>query len=344
MTATNESHSEDLPDILVPAAYLIGGPSRFTNIYAPVPETILLDREVVPGQIATVSVRHGQTNALQENRGEGRRARLRTLLEHATRGSQAVEMGERTVYDARWVFNGNLAHLFGHHLGNLGFAKSMLGIDGANCLVILEKNTPRIAHDFFHLVGYETHETNGAVQGNVLSIDFDHTASYHLIPYIRQLEPPGIDSGGPDRICISRRTSRRITNEAEILAMCVREGYETVYFEEIPLKAQWSLLKHASSVVSIHGAALGYLNTRGVAGTSAPFELLEIFSPGLVADCYRKMTAVVGGHWIGCRGKVTADFYRCVEESRNYKDMDAVDFHLDPGALAMAFEKLALRA
>jgi len=345
MKPADETRSAHLPDIAVPAAYLIGGPSKFTNIYAPVPETILLNQEVVPGQLASASVKHGQTKSLQDYRGAGRRARLRTWLELATNGGGRVtQMGERIVYDARWVYNGNVAHLFGHHLGNLGFAKEMLGVGPEDCLVVLEKDTPRIAHDFFDLVGYETHETNGVVQANVLAVDFDHTATYHLIPYIRHLEPPDVASNGPRRLFISRRTSRRITNEQEILAMCVRENYEPIYFEDIPIKTQWSLLKHASSVVSIHGAALGFLNTRGGAGMSPHFDLLEIFSPGLVADCYRKMTAVVGGHWIGCRGKVTSVFHACVEESSNYKATDALDFHLDPGALALAFEKLTLRA
>ena len=126
--------------------------------------------------------------------------------------------------------------------------------------------------------------------------------------------------------------------------MCRREGYEPVIFEDILMTQEWSLVKHASSIMSIHGATPGYLNDRGFAGTSPHVEMLGTSSSDLVAGCYRKMSALVGGHWIGCRGAVTSALHHGVEESGKCKAMDSADFDLDAGTLALAFEKLRLRA
>jgi len=57
-----------------------------------------------------------------------------------------------------------------------------------------------------------------------------------------------------------------------------------------------------------------------------------------VADIFRKTTAVVGGKWMCCRGKITSAFVAAVEESENLKAMDAADFELHPDTFRRALE------
>jgi hypothetical protein len=333
-----DTWTQTLPEIRVPAARMFGSASRFSNIYAPTVENILLDAECLPSQPATITVKKRLTRSFLEQRAAGRKAALRHLKEKISDGP-VLKLGERVVYDARWIFNGNLAHLIGNHVGNLAYVKETAGIGNDRLAVILEKNSSPLSHKLFKLIGYETIETNRPVEANVVEVDFDHDVSYHLVPYISKVEPPGLKPGTFDKVFISRKTSRRITNESEIIAITRAHGYETFYFEDIPMHEQWPLIRDAKNIVSVHGAALGYLNTKfGYPGSR--YKLLEIFSPGLVCDCYRKSTAVLGGHWVGCRGKVTADFMKCVEESVDYKAMDAADFHLDPKALEKAFVEI----
>jgi capsular polysaccharide biosynthesis protein len=60
------------------------------------------------------------------------------------------------------------------------------------------------------------------------------------------------------RVYISRRDSakRNIANEAEILPVLVRHGFECIIAEELPFAEQVRLLGSASHVVSNHGAGL----------------------------------------------------------------------------------------
>ena len=334
---------EQLPEIRVPAATLIGNPSRFTNIYVNQTETILLDEETIVPQEATIRIRHGTSKSLRdytidptEARQAGVRAYLRFAMERTVDGP-VLKIGNRLIYDARQVYNGNLAHLVGHHLARLGYVKVKLGIGSEDCIVVLEKKSPKISHALFDMIGYETCETNRPVEGNLLEVDVKRYEPYQLACYVPQVEPAGLKPGGEEKIFISRRSSRRLINEKEICQMVEERGYKTFYFEAIPLESQWSLVRDARSIVSIHGAALGYLCCKGRGGKASDYGLLEIFSPGLVGDIFRKTTAAVGGRWIGCRGRITSDFVKQVDKSENFRTAEAKDFFLHPEALERAF-------
>jgi hypothetical protein len=340
--------TERLPAIPVPASCMIGNPSRFTNIYIPQAETILLEEGAIESQDITLRVRHGLTKTLHDYTSDTNEARqggigafLRVTAERAFDGP-VLKMGRRLVYDARWAYNGNLAHLVGHHLGRLGYAKAKLGIGRQDCIVILEKNSPKISHALFSMLGYETYETNRAVEAMILEVDVKRYEPYLLAPYVAYVEPEGMPPGGETHIFISRRSSRRLINEREIVEIAEARGFRTYYFEAIPLEKQWSLVRDAHSIVSIHGAALGYLCTKGMPAGAAPScSLLEIFSPGLVADIFRKTIAAVGGRWVGCRGRLTSDFVKYVDERKNFRTQEAKDFYLHPEALDRAFTALA---
>lgn len=338
LTPDPDRWSQVLPEIVVPPATMIASSTRFTNIYTPAPETILLDEERLPPQPSTVVLRRGQTRSLLEQRAAGRKAALRHVVERLRQGP-VLDLGERIVYDARWIYSDNLAHLMGSHLGNLSLIKHVAGIGSKDCVVVLEKNSSRMTHNLFHLIGYETVETNRPVAGNVVEVEFNHDVAYHLIPNVPLLAPPDLKPGKAEKIFISRRSSRRIRNEAEVIAIVRERGYETCYFEDIPMAEQWALVRDARSIVAVHGAALGYLNTKpGTPGRD--YTLLEIFSPGLVVDCHRKATAVIGGQWVGCRGRITSDFTKAVDESQDFKSLASIDFHVDPKALERAFVEL----
>lgn len=337
--------TEKLPELRVPQAVMIGNPSRFTNIYIRQPEHILLAEEILPEQSVEIRVFEGSTKSLHDYASDPKQARegslgaqLRTRLE-MFRDGPVKQLGQRLVYDARFVYNGNLAHLVGHHLARLGYAKDKLGVGVDDVLVILEKNSPGISHRIFEMVGYETCETNRVVSANVLEVDIDRYESYRITPYVAQVEPTGIPTSAREKVFISRKSSRCLTNEAEIIEVLEGHGYSTHYFESIPLKEQWSIVRDAGSIVSIHGAALGYLCGKGSAGSD--YTLLEIMSPGLVADIFRKTTAALGGRYICCRGQLSSEFVKTVDESENYRTMEAADFYLHPDALERALAEMS---
>ena len=331
--------TEKLPEVHVPAGAMFCHPSRLTNIYARSVETVMLDPETLPAQEAAVHIVHATTRSVPQYRNVGRRGKARTFIERLSRGKQ-LDFSERLVYDARWIDNANIAHLFQYHLASLGFATKRLGIRNDQCLVLLEKKSPKFSHELFRMVGYETFETNLPVHANLLRFDINANVPYHLLPFVGELDPGKLDASLPKKIFISRRGSRRLLNESDIVALMTERGFQTVYFEEISLADQWSITRHARSIVAIHGAALGYVATKSAA-TPSSFDLLELFSPGLVADCFRKYTAVLGGTWTGCRGKLTPEFLRCVEEGSDPKAMEAEHFELDTSSIERAFAHMS---
>ena len=327
--------AERLPEVHVPGGSMFCHPSRLTNIYVRTIETVTLDPEILPAQEAAIQIKHTTTRSVPQYRNVGRRGQARTFIERLSRGKQ-LDFSERLVYDARWIDNANIAHLFQYHLASLGFAKKRLGILNDQCLVLLEKKSPKFSHEIFRLVGYETFETNLPVHANLLRFDINANVPYHLLPFVGELDPGKLDNSLPKKIFISRRGSRRLLNEKDVVALMTERGYQTVYFEEMSLADQWSIACHAHSIAAIHGAALGYLASKSAA-IPASFELLELFSPGLVADCFRKYTAVLGGTWIGCRGKLTPEFLRCVEDGSDPKAMEGDHFELDTSSIERAF-------
>lgn len=308
---------------------MIGHPSRFRNIWAPEPEHMILSEEYLKEQNVEVRVRQGVSAHVLEQRPQSRRAKVRFALE-SLQSSGKKDFGNQTVYDARFEFNGNIAHLIGSHLANLGFAKKELNIGPGDCMIVLEKNASEMAHRFFEFVGYETTESNVRIQGHLLEVEVDRLENYLLAPYVRYLEPPQVKPGGVERLFLSRLSSRKIENEEEIWNHLKPLGFERYYFEEQPLERQWSLIRDAKEIVAIHGAALGYLATKGVGTSNSDYNMLEVFSPGLVADIFRKTTAVIGGRWSCCRGRVDSAFVKGVEESDDVKSMDGANFYLDP--------------
>lgn len=179
-------------------------------------------------------------------------------------------------------------------------------------------------------------ETNRPVRSNILDVDVKRYDLYHIAPYAANLEPAGLQPGGVEKLFISRRSSRRLSNEKEILAIAEALGYTTCYFEDIPLRQQWTLARDARSIIAIHGAALGFLGTKGKPKSAPSYQLLEILSPGLVADVFRKTSAVLGGRWMGCRGRLSSDFVKHVEESANFRCKEGADSYIHPDAFERA--------
>ena len=338
MTDIQESQTlaETLPGVPIPATWLYAGRSRFVNIYAPEVEQILLPAAEIAPHPVVITVRQGET--WSHLRHHGSRVRFtgpRTRLRHAReclQSGRVLDLGTRLVYDGRWVYNGNLAHVLQHHAASLAFVGSRLGLAPADILVVLEGDAPPIARDLLALLGFETVQTHRAVRGRLVALQQLRDVPYHLLPYAAAL-PLALPAVSVPKVFIPRRGSRRLLNEAEIRQVAEAHGYRTIYMEDLPLLEQISIMRSAGSVLAVHGAALGHLAMRNTACGHAPVNLIEILSPALVTDIFRKYVAVQGGRWLGCRGTVTSRIVRVVAESSRYKSAADFDFHLDPRAL-----------
>jgi capsular polysaccharide biosynthesis protein len=107
------------------------------------------------------------------------------------------------------------------------------------------------------------------------------------------------------RLYVTRRDapSRRVVNEAGVMKMLRREGFEVVQPERMTLREQAELFAHAAVVVGPHGA--GNANVL----FSRDATLVEFFEPGYVNGCMYSLCQALGhSYWyMLCECEAKAD-------------------------------------
>jgi capsular polysaccharide biosynthesis protein len=150
--------------------------------------------------------------------------------------------------------------------------------------------------------------------------------------FLRESFLPHLSNATPPfrKIYISRRKegTRNVTNEAELLQILRRDGFEVCFPEELSFLEQVRLFAEARIVVSPHGAALSNL-VFCAPGTS----VLEVFSPHYVNVCYWALSNQLG-----------LDYHYLLGESK-HKNLDPdVLLTRDNIELDLAEVRAALRA
>ncbi|OYY92904.1 MAG: hypothetical protein B7Y41_14210 [Hydrogenophilales bacterium 28-61-23] len=325
--------TQEFGPTVMPETLLYCHPTRLANIYQPSIERVFLPSASIEPDQAKVSIQKSMTPAYTDMANCGLGGRLRTTRERFSRRPRR-ELGERLIYDARRSYNNNIAHLIHEHMVLLGYVRQKLGFDHNDIIVILDNNAPLLSTDFFREINYETYLTNLEVSGNLLSIDIEETR--YLLPYVANIPLTGFIDSTPEKIFISRSGTRRLLNEPRVASMLAEHGYERFFFEQLSLREQWSITRNASSIVAIHGAALGMLAFQAFNNRSAKAHVVELFTPGLVADVFRKYMAILGGSWSGCRGKPTPELIKDLESETKFKRHAFSDFELDPKVIELA--------
>lgn len=332
-----------LPGLQVPGSMVFGYPTRLVDAWVPAVERVQLPAFRVPECTATVSVEARSTGShagvARRPRGPWRKLR-RSLSRIGQARKRPMHLGDRLVYDARWKDQGNIAHIIHHVLARLELARKVLAEPlgrRPDILVLLPVRPPKLAVDVYRFTGIETVCTDGSVDANVVSIDCD--PFYGLLPLLSNFEIPAYEADTPRRLFISRRKNRLLINEDEIRALLEDRGFASFYFENIPLNRQWSLLRNATDVVAIHGAALGALAFHRGANANVPsFRVTELFGAGFVVDVFRRYAAVLKGSWVGVRGRITPAIVQDLDvRGANFRHAFE-PFEIDPECLELALQ------
>ncbi len=142
----------------------------------------------------------------------------------------------------------------------------------------------------------------------------------------------------PKKIFISRKDSRKIINESEILGILEDAGFERVYPEDYSASEQIALIARAESIVAIHGAALASLMYRNLYDLPR-LEMVEIFTPAHVTNVYRVIAHQVGAKWIGIRGRLTREtLAHAYLEPQKIKKYAFENIYVDPATIIEALE------
>jgi len=294
----------------VSESMLFGYPSRVSNIYEPVVESILQKSFRIDRAKVTISIEKTTLPSRSEMFNAGVRDKILNFNERVRFGS-IEKLGERLVYDARYVYNNNIAHLIQHHLAQLGFMKKELGVGPEDVTILFERNAPKLALDVMGVLGYETISTSRQVSCNSIKSNIDSSDFFHLLPYVKYIDFPESNKSFSEKIFISRHGTRRLINESEVNDFLCCLGYEKIYYEDLSHSEQWTIMMNASNIVAIHGAALGVLPFSSY--NSGKVGLIELFPSGLVVNSYRKYMAILNGQWVGCRGQVTPEVVRDID-------------------------------
>jgi hypothetical protein len=152
--------------------------------------------------------------------------------------------------------------------------KTALGRD-VEIHLILRSGASRFAQELHRLLGIPVIMTDARVEATIVHISWTRVdtrvegrvvhrgganATDGLLPEIFDGFQNGAGTAGtPEKIYVSGKVSRTVSNEPEITDLLESRGFQKVSFEDIPVSEQWRVFGNAREIVSIHGAAMAFL-------------------------------------------------------------------------------------
>ena len=334
-----------LPSYSVTRDWLFSPKTYFTDSFAPFVEEIYLPS--VASDAGDVRLTYSQQAGLSVNT----RSFIKKLVFNAIKEQQVK--GE-VVVDLRAYSPGNLAHAITIHLPVALYIRGFLEANSlSKPLLIFPRKLPAHVQSLFSELGFRFLLTNGRVSGEVCHYELGSlTCLRSSLPELiktsfLQSDFPNklleANNGKPKKIFISRRDTRRLSNEAEVEQFLISKGYEKLYLEDYTVLEQIALVSLADSIVAIHGAALGPLIFRTLFN-KRPLKLVELFTPAHMSNIYRIVMHQIGGEWIGVRGKawpkLMEQAYEC--ELTKVRQYSLLDFEICLDSLALAMGRIEL--
>jgi hypothetical protein len=340
-----------VPGFVVPDGHLFGYPTRFVETWTPRVEHVLLKGYTVDSSRFSVAKKRGDSLDLWQHihprlrRIDWRaKNRIRIVLDKVLHTPSHA--GGALVYDGRWILSDNMCHILCEVAPRALYAKKVLEAsnDRRPIRVILPAKLAGWAKRSFELLGLDVICTNGRVHGEQLTIECEQITG--CFPRIYDQPFQGHTTDTPSRVFISRRQSRTLINEEQVWQYLRSLGFQRFYFEDIPVELQWSIMKNASDIIAIHGAAMGAMvfNRRGLCPGHAdgPPRLLELINPGWVSDGFRGYTAALGIRWAGVRGQITPEILRDLDFKKRLLRHEATPFRISLESLDQAMSHLSM--
>jgi capsular polysaccharide biosynthesis protein len=294
--------SREVAPWVLPPSWMVGARSMMIDRAVPRLEYIWLPAVTQLGGSIRI-VRHRSGTAPERKSG------WRVTAHRMMRKDAGVGPVAGPIVDLRLNFPENWAHAQIFHLPLAQMVREWIG---ATPTVLLTFATPGYVKALFRHFGFPVVATERAVRGDVV---IPYVASGDILRPVRRSLAAGLIAdldarraagdlpvGLPEKIFVVRAKTRRIENEAEVEAYLAADGFVKVYPERMSVPEQVELFNAAREVVAIHGAALAPLLFRSP--SAPPVRLVEILSPGHVANSYRLMIDQVGGEYVAVRGRI----------------------------------------
>lgn len=341
----NLSRTISLPSYSVTRDWLYAPRTYLTDSYSPFVEEIYLP------PVAT----HAGILRLEYNKQAEVGFSTRSLFKKLKlRFTKKLHNKEDVLLDLRDYSPANLAHAITIHLPIALYASEYLVTNGfLKPLLVFPKKIPAHVQSLFSELGFKFLLTDACVSGQVCRYELDSLICLRsTLPTL--IKESLIRSEFPNKllnaninqskkIFISRRDTRRLSNENKIEGFLEKRGYKKLYLEDYSVIEQLAIVSLADSIVAIHGAALGPLIFRALFNKE-PLKLIELFTPAHMSNVYRIVMHQIGGKWVGVRGKawpkLIEQAYECeIDKVRQYS---LLDFEICLDSLELAMKKIEL--
>ena len=340
---------------VVPESKTFAHATRMADCWRAAPEEIVQPAmRVGPGELH-VAVAEGSTRELNIVR------RTRSPLKMLHR-KQTMDMAGKYVFDTRYEVDTNIGHYIVDTIPKILSARQALAAasgEKVEIQAVLKEGTSRLSIESFANFSIPVVCTEADVVGRIVRIrevapqtwtqgtPFSNGGT--LVARLPELYTAFREKlvnrapSGPEKIFVSRKSSRTIENEDEITAILKSHGFERYYFEtgELTVMEQWRLMAGAKEIVAIHGAGLTPLifNAHGLArerGDLSGLRIVELHGAGYFVDFNRRLASIVNAHWCGVRGRITPEVVRDLDDRGGGRVHQSSSFRVDPESLGLA--------
>lgn len=336
MISTTDTKHETIAAYVMAPAVVITSQSYLLDRYTPFREHIHLPpRPFSEGRIQyEIAAFQSSPPALGSLKGK---------LKAAVRSTARQVIADDALFvDIRPHSPENWAHFLNYYIPLLAFFCQRLDLRPDDLVLVLPAKTPGYILRAADLFGLRCITNDGPVEGRgiryafsawgVMRSGWKDWLDYDLIrskTSALRLETPVV------RAFLARRGARALENQDEIEAYLTREGFQTIYAEDLSVHDQLALFQSAEEIVGIHGAALAPLLF--CPPQARPRRLVELMPVGHMVPFFRGMADVVGTEWVGVRGRIKPEYVKGLYDlSQPFTQHSLDGFSVDVDAIAEA--------
>ena len=280
--------------------------------------------------------------------------RIRAKILSFGRNAPALKLDDTGVLiDLRRNEPQNWAHILTNHIPYVIALADAAGVNWSDLMLLLPENTPRYIRSAVEIFGLRTHLTDNAVQGKAISFEPSPWTGNRgarrdwaqMQKVIETLDASVFNSNSDKplskRIFISRRDSRRLVNEKQIISHLAKYNIETIYAEDFTPRDQFRLLARADLIIAIHGAALAPLLYRPP--FVSPAVIVELLPVGHATLVWNTLAQQVGCRWIGVQSRIEPKHIKggLYDLERPFLKFSTDDFYIDPASIDYALDLMS---
>ena len=337
-----QKHRLNIGSTIIPEGWLVGPSSFLTDSFEAKTEWVYLPPKKYEAsylEIRSCSAFLGPSLSLK-----------RRLFRSIERDDELSLKGP--IFDLRHNSPENWSHFINVKMSLLAILCRELELSWREVTLILPKSFPEYIKALCRLLELNCVYTDALVNGPGYEIVFPRPSmirgvreeiarDIHNNPVAAAIHGGKIQrsTDSPDRILLLRRGPRSLTNLTEVEEVLRKEGFVTIFPEDLTVDQKLRVIVDAKEIIGIHGAGLAPISFRG--GSSVPLRLIELTPIGHLRDLFRCMSSNIEGKWCCVRGYVEKDQYsQMYRRPYQYHRDSKRSFRVDPIAVVEALDFL----